>query len=460
MEGKVKLGALIGSMMVLLTLSALAGLNYRQILTITIFSTVISSIILFWSIRIPIAMLGVFLLLSIGLIDVPSLIKFANIDVVLFLVATMIIVGFLEERHFFGYLMNVIVAKFGSDARRLIRVLMLISGIFSALVGTISSALFMTVSILSIARYYKLNPVPYVVMSVFASNIGSSATVMGNPVGVLIALKSGLTFNEFIRWATPISLLSLILCIEICLRIFKEDIEKLDRSIKLKAEDKEVGGGFEITSRELMESGIVFFGTIIGLALYSPLENLLGLKKNSLLLGVVLSMAGLALLIERGRVREIIEHRVEWADMVFFIMLFASVGALEYVGITEVVAEALSHVPGGEITILITLIVMTGVLSAFLDNVLAVATIAPIVEAFGNVGFKENLLWWGVLFAGTYFGNLTLIGSTANIVAMGILEKRGIKTMSFKDWIKYGSLITLLTITLAIVLLIIQAPLM
>ncbi|RLI27512.1 hypothetical protein DRO58_04240, partial [Candidatus Bathyarchaeota archaeon] len=166
MEGKVKLSVLIGLMMVLLALSALAGLNYRQILTITIFSTVISSIILFWSIRIPIAMLGVFLLLSIGLIDVPSLIKFANIDVVLFLVATMIIVGFLEERHFFGYLMNLIVAKFGSDARRLIRILMLISGIFSALVGTISSALFMTVSILSIARYYKLNPVPYVVMSV------------------------------------------------------------------------------------------------------------------------------------------------------------------------------------------------------------------------------------------------------------------------------------------------------
>ena len=141
-------------------------------------------------------------------------------------------------------------------------------------------------------------------------------------------------------------------------------------------------------------------------------------------------------------------------------MLFASVGALEYVGITEVVAEALSHVPGGEVTVLITLIAMTGILSAFLDNVLAVATIAPIVEAFGNVGFKENLLWWGVLFAGTYFGNLTLIGSTANIVAMGILEKRGIQTISFKDWIKYGSLITLLTITLAIVLLILQAPLM
>jgi Na+/H+ antiporter NhaD/arsenite permease-like protein len=164
----------------------------------------ISGSLLFWRFRVAFAFIGVSTLLGLGLIDIPKLIEFAGLDIIIFLISAMTIIGFLEERAFFEYLINRITKLVGLNADKLVIVLMGLSALFAALVDEVTSILFITSTILHLTGKYKVNPIPFILMAVFATNIGSSATVVGNPVGVMIALRAGLSFIEFIRWATPI----------------------------------------------------------------------------------------------------------------------------------------------------------------------------------------------------------------------------------------------------------------
>jgi len=190
-------------------------------------------------------------------------------------------------------------------------------------------------------------------------------------------------------------------------------------------------------------------------------ETALNLEKNTMLLGTAMAASGVVLMIDRHRARELVEMRVDWWTLSFFIMLFASVGTLRYVGVTKLLADALFLVSGGSDTgVLVTLTVVAAVLSAFMDNVLAVVTFIPVVEDLAAIGAYNYPLWWGMLFAGTFFGNLTLIGSTANIVAIGMLERRKRGHVTFMQWIKAGVIVSIPTLVLAILLIYIQIPLM
>ncbi|MEM2961198.1 MAG: SLC13 family permease, partial [Candidatus Bathyarchaeia archaeon] len=190
--------------------SLLLGLNRIQIYSITIFSALILGTLFFWKFRVAIAFVSIAILLGTGLIDVSLLVEFAGLDIILFLVGMMTVIGFLEEHRFFEILINRMIRIVGSNANRLAVTFMIMAAFFAALVDEVTSILFMTSAVLHLAGRYRVNPIPYVMMLVFATNIGSSATVVGNPVGVMIALKAGLTFGDFLRWASPIAVLSLI----------------------------------------------------------------------------------------------------------------------------------------------------------------------------------------------------------------------------------------------------------
>jgi Na+/H+ antiporter NhaD/arsenite permease-like protein len=197
------------------------------------------------------------------------------------------------------------------------------------------------------------------------------------------------------------------------------------------------------------------------LIMHKQLEELFNLKRNSMLLGSVMGIAGIVLLIDWKRARVLLETRVDWWTLSFFMMLFASVGALESAGITEVVAKSLLSVAGdNEHMILIIFTWTIGLLSAFLDNVVAVATFIPIVHELSNFGVQVYPFWWAMLFSATYFGNLTVIGSTANIVAVGMLERQEGLTISFMDWLKAGIIVSVLTLILANLWIYSQIPLM
>jgi len=443
-------------------ITAVLGLTLEQTLSATIFVGIILGTLFFWKFRLAFALIGMTGLLVFGLIDIPHIIEFAGLDIILFLIGMMIVVGFLEERRFFELLVERIVSLVGSSGKRMTVALMVMAAIFAALVDEVTSILFMTSTVLHLTSKRKLNPLPFVIMIVFATNIGSSATVIGNPVGVMVAMRGGLTFVDFLRWATPIAILALCTTIPLSLKLFSRDVKKLDEELrKVVIKEEKVEEPASVEKRQQNICWIMFAGTIFFLVTHSLIESLLGLQKNAMLLGTSLGAAGIALLIDFERARELVEKRVEWWTLSFFILLFASVGTLRLVGVTSVLASQL-HVLAGrsEPTLMIVLMWGVGILSAFMDNVLAVATFIPIVQDLHTIGVPTFSLWWAMLFAGTFFGNLTMIGSTANIVAIGMLERRKLGSLSLADWIKPGAIISIVTLAIATVMLYLQMPLM
>lgn len=442
------------------TVCWLAGLNSAQIASVSIFTLEIYATLMLWAFRLPIAFIAIFSLLALGLIDIPRLIEFANFDVILFLIGMMSIIGVLEENHFFEYLIDKVIRLVGEKTERLILVLMFASAIFAALVDEVTSILFMTATIIHLTLTYGVNPVPFVMMIVFATNIGSSATVVGNPVGVMVALKGGLSFSDFIRWATPIAIISLVWTVFISMKIFSKEIKELSEKLRTPRPSL-IEEPTPPSEGRIRLCWIIFLMTILGLVFHSSIEGLLHLEKNTMLIGTGLLFAGISLLWERERAHEIVERRIDWWTLTFFLLLFASVGTLNYVGVTNLLAKGIYNLfMGSEIEMFLFFTWLVGILSAFMDNVLAVATFIPIVQDLGALGVYNFPLWWGMLFAATFFGNLTLIGSTANIVAIGMLERRQKITITFMQWLKVGAVISIQTLAIATILIILQLPFM
>jgi len=437
-------------------LSYMLGLSQQQMISLTVFAGLICGTLLFWSFRLMFALLGMATLLALGLIDIPHIIEFAGLDVILFLMGMMIVIGYLEERHFFENLVNAVLGFVGNRPRLIIALMLGFSALFSALVDEVTSILFMTTTMLHICSRHRLRAAPFIMMLVFATNIGSSATVVGNPIGVIIALRGGLTFGDFIRQATPIALVCLLLTIVLCLWYFRREVRELGEAKEVVDKECECAPKEEVTtaSNSLLIPWLIFFGTITSLAMHAKIEQWLHLQKNAMLLGTSFLAAGIVLLLERERARELVERRVDWWTLSFFLMLFASVGTLKLVGTTTVIAKGLLNITGGNaLNIFIGITWATGALTSVLDNVLAVATFIPIIGDLKALGLNTIPLWWGMLFGGTLLGNMTIIGSTANIVAIGMLERRGLGAITMKEWILPGAIVSLSTGILATVLL-------
>jgi Na+/H+ antiporter NhaD/arsenite permease-like protein len=299
-------------------------------------------------------------------------------------------------------------------------------------------------------------------MLVFATNIGSSATVIGNPVGVVIALKANLSFGEFARWASPISIISLFAMMLLVLRFFRKDINQLEVNIR----EQNINNlshvdVLTVPRSEFLISVALFLGTILLLGLHNQIEGLLQLPKNTMLLGTSLGAGGVALILDRKKAREIIEKRIDWWTLSFFITFFSAVATLSVTGVTNFLSLKLLSFTGLDMSkIFLGISLASGLLSSIMDNVLAVSIIIPVIKGLGSLGIFTFPLWWGVLFASTLFGNLTMIGSTANIVAIGMIERRKLGNINFLEWIKPGLIASVPPLAIALVLVYLQIPLM
>ncbi|MDD3886834.1 MAG: SLC13 family permease, partial [Victivallaceae bacterium] len=186
--------------------------------------------------------------------------------------------------------------------------------------------------------------------------------------------------------------------------------------------------------------------TILAIASHHGLESLLGLSKNSVLLVTPLICAGVVMIIKQNRARYYIEHEVDWWTLLFFMLLFAVAGTLEYTHVDLLMANYFAGICGTSMLTLVPFIfVVSAVGSAFVDNVIFVAAFCPVIEQLA-VSIKDFPLWWALLFGACFGGNITMIGSTANIVALGMLEKRSSGPhMTFFQWLKVGALSTLIS---------------
>ena len=437
-------------------ITSLTGFTGQQVLATTIFAGFIFGTLFFWEFRLAFALLGIALLFASGMLDIEHFVEFASLDVILFLIGMMIVIGYLEEKDFFARLLDRVLPTINKGATTLMVSLMGLSFISAALVDEVTSILFMAAITLRIAKHYRLNPVPYLIMVVFATNIGSSATVVGNPVGVLIALRAGLSFPDFLRWATPISVVAWLLTVILSFWYFRKPMAQLQAAIKERQAAAET-----VSGESILVPSLLFVGTIAGLLLHKNIEHWLGLEHNIMLIGVAMAAAGIVLFMERKRAKVLVETRVDWWTLLFFMLLFASAGTLRYVGVTEHIAQGMINATQGNLTSLFFLITWSiGILTALMDNVLAVASFIPIVGDLAAVGVPVTPLWWGMLMGGTILGNLTFIGSTANIVALGMLERQEGRGVTFMEWFWPGLATAVPSLLLATILLYLQMPLM
>jgi len=183
----------------------------------------------------------------------------------------------------------------------------------------------------------------------------------------------------------------------------------------------------------------------VAIASHHQLETIFNLGKNSVLLVAPLVCAGIVMICKPHRARHYVETEVDWWTLIFFMLLFAVAGTLEYTGVDQVMARGFSKICGTQITSLVPFIFSVSAIgSAFVDNVIFVAAFCPVIEQLA-INIKDMPLWWALLFGACFGGNITMIGSTANIVALGMLEKKSPNRMTFFQWFKIGFLCTIIS---------------
>ncbi|HEX4797329.1 MAG TPA: SLC13 family permease [Humisphaera sp.] len=517
-------GLLGGTILLLIVVSKTGWLVFQshQILSISIFSMFIYGTLLFGDFRLAFAFGGIALLMICNLLTVERFTQAANLDVLIFLIGTFLVIGYLEENQFFEHVVSAIVGAIGPRPQTLLLVLMIMGSVFSALVGEVTAILFMAGAMLHLTNKYRLNPVPFIIMLVFACNNGSAMSSVGNPIGVLIALKTGLSFVDFLKWAAPVAIVVDVATFAICRWWFADSFNAFSEAVNAEfalrrapvAElvtaggdgetvvEQSAGGSGSLPENPLTETYFnqpsispsideeahrtfrlcwaILIGLILLLVTHGQTERLLGtlfevqrvsaegkletlpsgapiygLKEGTMMVVAALLMGSVVLLISRERARELVERRVDWWTLSFFMMLFASVGTLEHTQVTQVIAQKLSTTHLGRLATIQIVGWATGWLSAFLDNVLAVATFMPVVHDIraSSPGFYTSAIYWFMLFGGTFMGNMTVIGSTANIVALGLLEKRGHGGVSFGYWMKIGFIVAIASMLIATVML-------
>ncbi|MCX7785776.1 MAG: SLC13 family permease, partial [candidate division WOR-3 bacterium] len=379
----------------------------------------------------------------------------------------------------FQYLVVKALKYFYGSPHLLFGALMFFSCILAGLVDEVS-AILITIGIAGeISRHTKVSIIPYLLGLVMATNVGSAVTLIGNPIGIYLAFAGKLTFLDFLRNSTVISILSALLIIGMIVYIYRNQIkskiaiEKNEREGKLELKNalsiKELESKLEIKDKkEISLAIIIFIVFVILVILHSFLEHLLGVEERTVLLATVLAIVGFIVLREEERGRYFIEKGPDWWTILYFMFLFANAACLEYTGVTAKVAHIIMNAGQllplrfmGDLSqsanVLTLLLWSSGLLSGFVDNLPVVAALVPVVKDLIASGLpKGNILWWSLLIGGCFGGNLTMIGSTANLVAIGVFERSYRRKFSFKNWLKLGIIVTLVTLVFANLFLLIK----
>ncbi|MBU1630229.1 MAG: anion permease [Candidatus Omnitrophica bacterium] len=423
------------------------GLNTSQALAISIFSISILGTLFFWDFRLAFAFIGISILLMTHTIDLEHMVKFASLDVILFLVGMMVLVALMKESGFFAWIVQLILRVRKMTAIKFVFIISFASAILSTMTSEVVSIIFMVAAILEICDYFEVDSVPYIIICILATNIGSAATVLGNPIGILIASKAGLTFEDFIIKAFPMSMVCLTVTIFLVIFWYRESLKKLDKQIeKLGANEMLIQLISVPPDKQLKVSLSIFAVTLAFIALHHRLELLWNLEPNTILLTMPLFSSGCVMMWKWRRARDYIEKDVEWWTLLFFMLLFAQAGTLKYTGATDVLAQKLVSLAGHNLMSLTGLVLWVSAIgSSILDNVVLVAAFIPVIQSFQALNLNLHPLWWALLFGGCFGGNITIVGSTANIVALGIMEKEKDIKISFLQWFWIGSVVGIIT---------------
>jgi Na+/H+ antiporter NhaD/arsenite permease-like protein len=303
--------------------------------------------------------------------------------------------------------------------------------------------MFVCALVFQVCDTLRVSSTPFLIMAVMATNIGSAGTMIGNPVGLLISHRAGFTFEDFIVWAFPVMIVCLVVATGVLLLWFRREVRQLSERLEERRQQKlDLGPLVPVPYGR----GLAIFVITVGvIAIHHRIEMLLGLEQNTLLMTAPLAIAGVLMVWRRERAKHYIEIEVDWWELLFFMMLFAKAGALEHTGVASRIAKDFATTFHGSSELLLPVVLgVSAVGSAFVDNVVFVAAFVPVVFEL-----RATPLWWALLFGACLGGNVTVIGSAANIIAVGVLEKRHRRGINFVQWLKVGVIVGVVTCIVA-----------
>ncbi|MFG2868547.1 SLC13 family permease [Streptomyces sp. NPDC048338] len=411
---------------------------------VAVFAGVYILIIAEWIHRVAAALGGAALMLAIGATDDTSAFYSdeTGIDwnVIFLLLGMMMIVGVLKRTGLFEYLAIWSVKKAKAKPFRVMAMLIVITAVASALLDNVTTVLLVAPVTLLVCDRLKLSPVPFLLAEVFASNIGGTATLVGDPPNIIIASRAGLTFNDFLVHLAPLAAVLTIVLVLLCRLMFAKHFVYDE---KRAAEIMELREREAIKEPRLLIQGLSVLTLVVaGFVLHPVLHYAPSI--------VALLGAGLLIAISKVETGEVLGE-VEWPTLAFFAGLFVMVGALIETGVIAELASSLADVIGGaQLGGTMLLLGGSAVLSGIVDNIPYVATMAPITSELVTDmgGDPDHIMWWALALGADLGGNATAIGASANVVVLGIAE-RNRHPITFWQFTKYGLVVTAVTIAIS-----------
>ncbi|SEU02083.1 SLC13 family permease [Paenibacillus sp. NFR01] len=416
-------------------------MEQQAIAAIIIFLVVYALIISEKIHRTILAMLGAVLMVVAGIVDQETALHHIDFNTIGLLVGMMIIVGVTAETGLFKYVALKAAKWAKGKPTRIMIALMLITAVGSAFLDNVTTVLLIAPVTFSITRQLRINPVPFLITQIIASNVGGTATLIGDPPNIMIgsAVKE-LTFLAFINNLTPVIIIILLAYLPLFILMFRKQIQsKPEYQQSLMEMDESA----LITDRRLLAKCLAVLAvTIAGFFLHQSLH----LESAT----VALSGAFLLLLLTGEPLLEKAFRSVEWITIFFFIGLFVLVSGLVETGVIAKLAEKAIEVTGGNMFATSMLILwLSAIASAFLDNIPFVATMIPLIQDMGNMGISNlEPLWWSLALGACLGGNGTLIGASANLIVAGLSGKEGYP-ITFLKYLKYGFPLMILSILLS-----------
>ena len=400
------------------------------------------------------ALAGVGVLVVLRVTTEHHAVGYVDFETLMLLTGMMILVSLIKKSGFFT-IVSVKIAEItkGSPVKILV-LFSVVTALMSAFLDNVTTVLIIIPIIIELTRGMGLNPRNFVLSQIFISNIGGTATLIGDPPNVIIGSKVGLSFNQFILNLTPTVIPVFIIVLGYIWFINRVEFKPINTSMSklvsvqlLLEKIRFEFANIKIDKNLMIKSLVCLFLAI----LLFITQTITGLAPGVVALG----MAMVLLIISRADVEHVLEE-VEWSTLLFFTGLFILVGVLEEYGVIEWIAHnVFMNVGNNPYVIVLMVLWVSGIISGFLDNIPFTITMIPIIHLLLESNpIPNNILWWALALGACLGGNITIIGASANIISVGIAKKYGVE-ISFIDFMKKGLIVTLLSLFVASIYLVI-----
>ncbi len=416
-----------------------------QIIALAIFVAVIGVIVSEKLHRAACALIGAMLLILIGILEPKEALGFIDFNTIGVLIGMMMFVAVVKNSGIFEYLAVKAARVAKGNPWRIMVYFMIITAVLSAFLDNVTTVLLIGPMTFSICKTLELNPIPFLMTQIISSNVGGTATLIGDPPNIMLGSAADITFLQFILYDGPIVAIVMIATILGFRLLYHKGLTVTPEKMELI---------MQMDEKKEIRDQVLFYKSIVMICLVALafiLHDNLGLKTSV----IALSCAALMIMIGGQDVEETV-HDVEWPTIVFFAFLFIVVGGLEKVGIIHMMAEGMINATGSHYVILMIVILwVSAICSAVLDNIPFVATLIPLIQTMASEGIDVWPLWWAVSIGACFGGNGTIIGASANVVLTGIAGRRGYP-ITFIDFLKIGGPMMIMSIILATIYLLIR----